>query len=189
MHADGGADGDVLAGGLQHARKRIPPVHLYAVVIAAGAEQVLAVGGDGEVAGMLAGGAEAYALHEPGFYLIYGYTVFLKPMTCVQELAVGGEVDVGAAVAVAIVCLESLYWRQGSIDIRKNYQHIAQFAEQIGIFAVCAEYHVAGAVGEGIDILPGDDGFAEGLAVGAKVEAEDTVAAQVGEEEVFAIWR
>lgn len=145
--ADGAGEVDVLAGVGQLACFGVDGKDLYAVAVAAGAEQEASVGRDGEVARMASCGLVASIFQQPslGVDAEDGESVAAQTVGGVEEAAVGRQVDVGASAALEIVAAHGLLLGEMSVAVGKHNYIARQFGDEVGVAAVGVEGDVARA--------------------------------------------
>jgi hypothetical protein len=146
--------------------------HLNDVGVAAGAEQIFSVRGDGKVARMCRRVAVGYRRDSPVFavYLIDGNALVAQTVAGVEVVSVGRKVDVRTAASADLVAFYRLHFLQMSTVDFKNKDFTRQFRQQICVAAIFGEgdvsrtaasgelygfnllYRLFRVVGKGIDI-------------------------------------
>ena len=116
------------------------------MAVAAGNQQVFAVGGDVEVPWMQAGTLIADFCQRAVLWVDTenGNTVFFQPVAGIEELTVRTDVYVGTASGSGGIGGNALQGGQSAVGIGKDGDFAGQFTDEIGMFAVRSKSQMSG---------------------------------------------
>ena len=138
LHARGSGHLDGTSGIGEQACLLVTTEDLHLVRITAGTEEKFSIGCDTEVAWMDACGLESH-LGQRTVFLVHlpdCDAITLEAMRSIDELAIGRDVNVGAASSIEGVGLQGLDNAEFLFFILQHKKLAGEFAQEVGVLAV-----------------------------------------------------